>query len=109
MFEFQIAFRGQNESKKIGKQSLKALSRLEYLNSALNLIEQRVEIITLRIVNLQSCHTKLRQIDSIELANVTKNIILDISTNAALEILLKKARNVSGRNFTAMSLAFSTD
>ena len=65
------------------------LSRLELMNSALNREDTDLEIIGLRLRDARRCHVPLRQLDAREIA-VDKYLVLDLSTDAALQSVLKQ-------------------
>jgi len=67
------------------------LSRIERMNWVLNQNDTKVEIIGLRLRDVHRCHVALRQLDAREVA-VNKYIVLDLSTDAALQSVLKQVR-----------------
>jgi len=65
------------------------LSRIELMNSVLNRDDTKHEIVGLRLRDVHRCHVSLRQLDARQLA-VDKYLVLDLSTDAALQSVLKQ-------------------
>jgi len=59
------------------------------MNSQLNRDDTTLEIIGLRLRDVHRCHVALRQLDVREVA-VNKYLVLDFSTDAALQSVLKQ-------------------
>jgi len=58
----------------------------------LNRDDTTLEIIGLRLRDVHRCHVSLRQLDAREIA-VCKYLVLDLSTDAALQSVLKQVRD----------------
>ena len=58
----------------------------------LNRDDTTLEIIGLRLRDVHRCHVSLRQLDAREIA-VSKYLVLDLSTDAALQSVLKQVRD----------------
>ena len=67
------------------------LSRLELMNNVLNRDATKLEIVALRLRDIRRCHVALRKLDAREVA-VNKYLVLDFSTDAALQSVLKQVR-----------------
>jgi len=67
------------------------LANIEQMHSALNRDGVSLQIDGLRVPEVGRCHVLLRQMDARESA-VDKHIVLDLATNADLQVMLKQVR-----------------
>ena len=70
------------------------LSRLQQLHRIVNSEEMRVVVDSLRLIHIENCYALLRHLDS-RTPSGDKYIILDLSTERALEIVLKQASSIT--------------
>ena len=61
------------------------------MNAVLNRDNTTLEIVGLRLRDVRRCHISLRKLDAREVA-VNKYLVLDFSTDAALQSVLKQVR-----------------
>jgi hypothetical protein len=73
------------------------LTHIEQMNSVLNRDDVSVEIVGLRLQEVDRCHVALRQLDARE-PSVDKYIIMDMSSNAVLQSVLKQVSHVMSRH-----------
>ena len=66
------------------------LVRLEHLYSIANSQESVTEVDAVRVEDVTQCYVALRQLDSRSPAGARKFIILDLSTNYAVQAVLKQ-------------------
>jgi len=78
------------------------------MNSALNRDNTSYDIIGFRLRDVRRCHLLLRQLDAREVA-VDKYLVLDLSTDAALQSVLKQVPEAAAQPIYSLShsLAFS--
>lgn len=70
------------------------LTHIELMNSNINRHEVTIEIIGLRLQDVDRCHVALRQLDAREPA-VDKYIIIDMSSDTVLRSVLKQVHDLT--------------